>query len=333
MTQISRGTVAVTNGSQIVTGTGTLFVTDSADNGDLFIVDGENVAYPIASVDTELQVTLASNYAGVTDSGLAYAISVDFTPNFGFPLPQTGDIGVSAQLRDAFTEIDIQLLNTVGVTTLNGLTDTDLTGLNDDDILKYNQISGKWEPASQATGSGMFALSDDPAPVLGGTMSVDGNSIVSTGGGDIIINPDTTGRIIADGNELPGDAGSAGQFLQTNGAGVTSWAIIDFAGVKDGLSGEIQSPRNKTHYLFLNAPFACTIDEITVKTSTGTVTMAVEIEGTAVTGLGSISVTSSKATSTASAANTVAAGDEVTMILSAVNATVDLSFTLEYTRT
>ena len=216
----------------------TNFSAAGADNGDLFIVSGDNVAYAIATVDSDLQITLAANYAGVTNATAAYAITVDFTPNFGLPLPQTGDIGVSALLRDGFTEIDTQLLNTVGVTTLDGLTDTDLTGLNADDILVYNNVTSKWEPASQSTGSGLFNVVEDTSPSLGGTLDVNGNSIVSTSNGNIIVNPNGTGRIILDGNEMPGTTGTNGQLLTTNGAGVASWGSVSFAGVKEEFRGQ-----------------------------------------------------------------------------------------------
>lgn len=65
------GTVAVTNGSATVTGTGTDWQTALITAGVIFI--GGN-SYPIASVQSDTQLTLALPYAGATGGGLAYAI-------------------------------------------------------------------------------------------------------------------------------------------------------------------------------------------------------------------------------------------------------------------
>lgn len=333
MSQKTVGTVSVTNGSQTVDGTGTAFSSDGIDTGDLFMVDGDNVAYSIASVTSDILLTLTANYAGSTNATANYAVSVDFTPNFGLALPQTGDIEVSAQLRDAFNIIDQELLATAGITTLNGLTDTDLTGLNNNDILVFNTISSNWEPQSQSTGSGLFNIVEDLTPSLGGNVDVNGFSIVSVSNGDIIINPNGTGRVILDGNEMPGDTGTNDQVLTTNGAGVTSWENQSIVGAVEALPGQIEVPGNKTYFLMLKSPFGYTINEFTRQTSSGTATVAIEIEGTGVTGLTALGATTSKASSNATAANTVLEGDEVTLVISSVVAALDLSFTLKYTRT
>lgn len=78
------GTIAVTNGSKIVTGTGTTF-TGNVKAGDMLYVGGAgqtayNAAWvKIASVDSATQVTLETNYAGATASGQAYTIRKLFT--------------------------------------------------------------------------------------------------------------------------------------------------------------------------------------------------------------------------------------------------------------
>lgn len=331
MAQITRGSVDVTNGSQIITGTGTLFQTDAADNGDLFVRSGDNVAYAIASVDSETQITLAANYAGATGSSVNYAITVDFTPNFGLPLPQTGDIGVSAQLRDAFTEIDLQLLATAGVTTFNGMTDTDFTGLNNNDIAVFNQISGNWEPQSQATGSGLFNVEEDTSPTLGGTLDTDGHSIISQSGIDIIINPGGSGRVILDGTEYPGDTGNSGQVLTTNGAGVSSW---EDAPLIEEINWFIESPVTKTMTVIQSAAYTRTIDRIVLQTSVGSAGWSMEIGGTPITWNGSTVFGTSEVDRNSTGSFTVALGDKVTLIFNSVNEDVaDLGITIYTTRT
>lgn len=77
MSEYTTGTVSVTNGSAIVTGSGTSWTAGSPPNarvGDDFVRIGDGVTYKVASVDSDTQLTLAINYAGATGSGLSYAI-------------------------------------------------------------------------------------------------------------------------------------------------------------------------------------------------------------------------------------------------------------------
>lgn len=69
-----------------------------------------------------------------------------------------------------------------------------------------------------------------------------------------------------------------------------------------------------------------------VKTTTGTCTFAVKINGTAVTGLSAVAATTSTQDVTASGGNSVAAGDVVTIEYTAASSPANLSFTLEATR-
>lgn len=102
----STGTVAVTNGSAVVTGTGTLFVTAGVAAGMPFSVVGSGVVYNIASVDSETQITLTGNYGGSTDSGLSYIIGLDSTTNLGFPLPNPNDLDATTLVKEALNQVD-----------------------------------------------------------------------------------------------------------------------------------------------------------------------------------------------------------------------------------
>lgn len=64
------GTVAATNGSVAVVGTGTAFAAVNA--GDAIKING--VAYTVLGVTDPTHLTLTTNYAGVTASGLTYAM-------------------------------------------------------------------------------------------------------------------------------------------------------------------------------------------------------------------------------------------------------------------
>lgn len=128
--QYTTGTVAVTNGSAIVTGSGTLFLTN-ASIGDIFTIQDEGVWYQIASVDTDLQVTLTANYAGTTDSGLGYAITSDFSPSRGYPLLNPRDVETASLVARAVQGIDTDMQNAFdlmsGLTTHNIAADADYT--------------------------------------------------------------------------------------------------------------------------------------------------------------------------------------------------------------
>jgi hypothetical protein len=90
---------------------------------------------------------------------------------------------------------------------------------------------------------------------------------------------------------------------------------------------------NVTVVLMSKAPFAGTINAFNgAATSAGTLTVAVKINGTNVTGLSAISVSSTPADTNASAANTFAVGDRITLVISSASSAADFEGTLKYTR-
>jgi hypothetical protein len=95
----------------------------------------------------------------------------------------------------------------------------------------------------------------------------------------------------------------------------------------------IETPSNKTIYIIPSAIYAATINTIKgIQTDSGTITVAVNINGTPVTGLSAIAVTSTPQNVTATAANTIAVGDVVTVVLSANASATNLRFSMEATR-
>lgn len=108
MSQYKIGTVNVTNGSAVVVGVDTEWLANAAI-GDIFMVLGDNTPYDIASVDTDLQVTLSSTYAGVTATDKVYALTKDFTSPDGFPYPNQRDIETAVIMRRAITGIQAVL--------------------------------------------------------------------------------------------------------------------------------------------------------------------------------------------------------------------------------
>jgi hypothetical protein len=67
---------------------------------------------------------------------------------------------------------------------------------------------------------------EDTTPQLGGSLDVNGQSIVSASNGNIAITPNGTGSVVLDGVNWPQADGTANQFLKTNGSGQLAYATI-----------------------------------------------------------------------------------------------------------
>jgi hypothetical protein len=104
MSQYKAGDVTVTNGSATVTGSGTLWLANVTAS-DSFTIAGDGVLYDVASVDSDTQVTLSVNYAGVTASGAVYAIGTGFTVPDSFPEMSQGDIETATIFTRAMRKI------------------------------------------------------------------------------------------------------------------------------------------------------------------------------------------------------------------------------------
>ena len=77
---------------------------------------------------------------------------------------------------------------------LNQLSDVDTTGIVDEAIIKYDLATTSWKIATDVD-SGIVNIVEDTSPQLGGSLDVNGNSIVSTGTNDIAITP-AAGRTV-----------------------------------------------------------------------------------------------------------------------------------------
>ena len=107
--QYFTGTVSTTNGSAVVTGTGTSW-SNQIEQGDAFTIAGTGVFYDVASVQSDTQLTLSTPYTGSTGSGLSYTIARDFTALNNIVEMRKGDIETAAIFTRAVRRID-QLLS------------------------------------------------------------------------------------------------------------------------------------------------------------------------------------------------------------------------------
>lgn len=95
----------------------------------------------------------------------------------------------------------------------------------------------------------------------------------------------------------------------------------------------VASPTAKTITLF-TAPYATTINLLRgLRTTAGTCTISIQKNGVNVTGLASIAVTTTPQNPTASALNTLVAGDIVTLVIASPSSAANLSFTMGVTLT
>jgi len=91
--------------SRTVTGRGTQWSNGAVIAGNLFNVTGSDAVYQIESVDSDTQITLTRQYAGVTESGATYAITSEFTPKHRIPYLLPGD-DASAVLPAILRRVD-----------------------------------------------------------------------------------------------------------------------------------------------------------------------------------------------------------------------------------
>jgi hypothetical protein len=75
-------------------------------------------------------------------------------------------------------------------------------------------------------GSLLANVVEDTTPVLGGSLDVGTNSIVSVSNRNIAITPNGSGSVVLDGLNYPQADGSNGQFLKTNGSGQLSFGTV-----------------------------------------------------------------------------------------------------------
>jgi hypothetical protein len=120
MAQYTTGTVTVVNGSNIVTGVGTNWLTE-VSVGDTFKKKSENAIYEIAAVDSNTQIRLSVNYAGSGESGAEYQITRDFTPNYNLAEINVGDKDWPYHLtQETIRPIDSALANLSAAVGISG---------------------------------------------------------------------------------------------------------------------------------------------------------------------------------------------------------------------
>lgn len=164
--------------------------------------------------------------------------------------------------------------------------------------------------------------------------SLNNNRVMKSSGGAIVeASAITASRaLVSDANGIPTHSTTtATEIGYVNGVTSAIQTQIDALKVQQ-IDGMIETPSNKTYPIRLKAKFAATINEISLKTASGTITAKLTINGVDVTGCTAISVTSTASLTSCTAANTVASGDTINLVTTSNSSAADLQFSVKLTR-
>jgi hypothetical protein len=104
----TKGTAAVTQNSQTVTGTGTRW-SKRIHAGDVFQLEAGGSLYLVAEVSSDTSLLLAAEYAETTDAAADYTIVSDFSRYYSVPFPRNQDIEKASVLKRSTRRIDALL--------------------------------------------------------------------------------------------------------------------------------------------------------------------------------------------------------------------------------
>ena len=107
--KITKGTVSINQGSHIVNGMGTTWLSDGVKVGSLLRVEAVFSALQISRVVSDTELHVAQHFplpTGVAIAGASYVITDEFTANLDLPFPARGDEDVAAITKRALERLD-----------------------------------------------------------------------------------------------------------------------------------------------------------------------------------------------------------------------------------
>jgi hypothetical protein len=311
---------------------------------------------------TDKLVTL--NHGGAVASGIGVGYEIEengvitgyFKTNgtrTGYSFKSPANAGV-LNLITIGTDVDLTAGNSGTIAVVSDISWSNLTGkpttiagygITDPIVL----TSGSYANPSWITSLAWSKLTGVPSyePALGNP-GVDGYALISTAAGVRSWTPfPSTSPLTTKGDLYTFDTvnqrlavGSNGKVLTADSSTDTGlvWSnVVNASGSITNLKSEdqiyLEGATNKTYPIISKKVYAETLTKVWgLKTTSGTCTVAIQINGTNVTGLSALSVTSTAQDVVASAANAMVAGDRMTIVITSAAAPVDLECTLEFTR-
>ena len=160
------------------------------------------------------------------------------------------------------------------------------------------------------------------------------NDITDAGSG-VIISATERSNIAANNAKVSAD-GSVTTHNDVTDAGsgqiITATERTDLTALKTEMFSVIGISADGTYRLEHRAKYAYTVEEIDIIADGGTCTAQIAINGTPVTGMSSLSVTTTSLNASATAANTVNVGDELQLVISAASSLDNVSLSLRTVR-
>jgi hypothetical protein len=184
----------------------------SSDSATSLATQQSIKAYVDAQVDT------ADTLAEMTDTTIT-------TPADSHFLVHNGTKWINETGTTARTSLGVDAAGTINYTHPSGDGNSHVPAnstTNNGKVLTASAVAGTYTWETPSAG-GISDVVDDTTPQLGGSLDVNGNSIVSASNGDIAITPHGTGDVVLDGLKYPQADGTAGYVLKTDGAAQLSW--------------------------------------------------------------------------------------------------------------
>lgn len=155
-------------------------------------------------------------------------------------------------------------------------------------------------------GSGAAPSSTTVTAILDAALgSTQGDVLYRSGSAWTVLAPGTSGQVLATGGAAANPSWADATTARNKGVMVAQWVLGTVAA-------------NGDFYFAYKAPYAGTINSLDSLSTTGTFTLAVKINGTNVTGLSAVAV-STAANTAATAANTFSAGDTISGTISSAS--------------
>lgn len=102
------GTLSVSNSNQLVTGTGTSWLTRLVE-GAIIYIDGSGKPYYVANILSDTQLYLTTNFQEATKTDVTYLAIHEFTLNYSYPYPLPHDVENSTIMNRSLSGIDTDL--------------------------------------------------------------------------------------------------------------------------------------------------------------------------------------------------------------------------------